>query len=312
MKYKNWSKSKKIVIAILLVPGILIAANALNILFSGLIILTDQAQYSSYGSNLGQINYDKVISSAKKTGYTVEEPEFLPIGVHPPSNIADLDERLGKDYRFLSTAFFYRENVYFLASEDDFSEDSTPITFFIEKSPYTGAPIKLEDLPPDEWIVEKFKLMFGLTEPESRNYLTQLKDSIRKNHETHGSIIIKKVQNLQAVYSNLNASSTSSNFTSSGSEGVTETFYNKDKKMGTLEFLVPNVRIIFQDKEHEYGIRIDSSGGVALWIILGVREEIPEEEYRRIFKKMFANIGLQPEKVDEFEFNYVPSKLNGN
>ncbi len=36
-------------------------------------------------------------------------------------------------------------------------------------------------------------------------------------------------------------------------------------------------------------------------------QEIPKEEYRIIFKEMFVNLGLPPEKVDEFEFNYVPS-----
>ena len=265
---------------------------------------SDQAAYSSHGSNLGQIDYDKVISNAKKTGYTVAEDNFGDMRVHP-SNIVDLDERLGKDYRFIWTNFFYRENVYFSAET---SEDSTGISFYNEKSPYTGAPLKLEDLPPDEWIVEKFRLVFGLTEPESRNYLTQLKDSISKNQQMFGSIIIKKTYNLQTVYSNLNASSTSSNFTSpSVGSWVTETFYNQNKKIGTLEFEVPNARIIFQNGGHEYTITIDSSGGVSLGIMLGVREEIPEEEYRFIFKEMFANIGLQPEKVDEFEFNYEPS-----
>ena len=42
-------------------------------------------------------------------------------------------------------------------------------------------------------------------------------------------------------------------------------------------------------------------------IKLNAREKIPEEEYRRIFKDMFVNLGLPAEKVDEFEFEYVPS-----
>ncbi len=40
-------------------------------------------------------------------------------------------------------------------------------------------------------------------------------------------------------------------------------------------------------------------------IKLSAREQIPEEEYRRIFKDMFVNLGLPVEKVDEFEFEYI-------
>ncbi len=40
---------------------------------------------------------------------------------------------------------------------------------------------------------------------------------------------------------------------------------------------------------------------------LGVGEKMPEEGHRSIFKEMFVNLGLPPEKVDKFEFNYVPS-----
>jgi hypothetical protein len=80
-----------------------------------------------------------------------------------------------------------------------------------------------------------------------------------------------------------------------------------DKKIGTLDLSIPNVRIIFQDKEREYTIKIDRLGGVAPEIKLAAREEIPKEEYRSIFREMFVNLGLPPDKVDEFEFNYVPS-----
>ena len=42
-------------------------------------------------------------------------------------------------------------------------------------------------------------------------------------------------------------------------------------------------------------------------IKLSPNEKIPEEEYRGIFKEMFVNLGLPPEKVDEFKFEYNPS-----
>ena len=227
------------------------------------------------------------------------------IGVHP-SNTKELDERFGEDYRFLSVTYYYRENVYFSTWH---SESGTDISFYNEDRPDTLAPFKPEDLPPDEWIVEKFSLMFGITEQESRDYLTQLKDSIGNSPETSGQISIRKGLEIATVYSKLKDTSTNSNVSPTSGEGwIKETFYSQDKKIGVLDFLIPNTRVILQDNGHEYIIRIDRLGGVHMEIKLGAREEIPEEECHRIFKDMFVNLGLQAEKVDEFEFEfeYIP------
>jgi ABC-type siderophore export system fused ATPase/permease subunit len=69
---------------------------------------------------------------------------------------------------------------------------------------------------------------------------------------------------------------------------------------------VSNVKIIFPDKEREYIIDINRLGDVCPRIELSAGQEIPEEEYRGIFNKMFVNLGLPPEKVDEFKFNDNP------
>ena len=272
-----------------------------------ILISADQAGYFTQGSNLGEIDYDRIISNAIKAGYEVDGPYYgntkQKIGVHP-SNIKELDERFGEDYIFLSVGYFYREKVYFSAYDSD---GGTAISFSYEERPDILAQFKTEDLPPDEWIIEKFRLMFDSTELESREYLMQLKDSIRNSQETSGTITIKKALNIPALYSNLKATSTSLNVSiTSGEGGFIETFYSMDKKIGTLYLSVPNVRIIFQDRGREYTIKIDRLGGIAPEIKLAAREEIPKEEYRSILKEMFVNLGLPPEKVDEFEFNYVP------
>jgi hypothetical protein len=125
-----------------------------------------------------------------------------------------------------------------------------------------------------------------------------------------GYFYSEKVQeiNIAAVYSNLKGTSTNSSISPTTGEGsFVETFYSEDKKIGFLEFLVPNVRIIFQDKGHEYTITIDRLGGVRPGIKLSAGEKIPEEEYRGIFKQMFVKLGLPPEKVNEFKFEYNPT-----
>ncbi|MCL7414072.1 MAG: hypothetical protein M8353_10750 [ANME-2 cluster archaeon] len=295
---------KKTAITIILAGSILAVVYASIAL---ILISSDQARYYTQGSNLGEIAYDRIISNANLAGYEVNGPYYgntkEKIGMHP-SNIRELDQRFGEDYRFLSVVYFYSNKVYFSTWHN---EDGTDITFFNQDRPDSFAPFRPEDLPPDEWIVEKFRLMFVITEQESRDYLTQLKDSITNNPETSLKIGIRKDINIAAVYSKLNESSTSSNVSSTIGEGwIKETFYLGNKKIGTIDYIVPNVRIIHQDKGHEYMIKIDRLGGVSPEIKLSTGEEIPKEEYRRIFKEMFVNIGLPPEKVDDFEFNYVP------
>ncbi len=304
-KNKNISILKKAAITITIAAVLLIAFYAL---FAFVLVSSDQASYFTQGSNLGKINYDEVIANAQKAGYKVDGPYFVnvkqEIGVHP-QGLKELDDRFGGDYRLISAGYFYSEKVHLVA---EYKEGATDIFFFNEDRSYK--PFKPEDLPPDEWIVEKFRLMFGINDQESRNYLIQLKDSIIKDQEYSGmiSISIKKEINIAAVYSDLKRTTSNSSISlTTGEGGFQETFYNGDKKIGVLNLLVPNVRIIFQDRGHEYTIKIDRLGGVVPEIKLSPNEKIPEEEYRGIFKQMFVSIGLPPEKVDEFKFEYNPS-----
>lgn len=58
--------------------------------------------------------------------------------------------------------------------------------------------------------------------------------------------------------------------------------------------------------EHTYTIKLDRLGGVSLTIELPPQEEIPEDEYRRVFREMFSDISLSPEVIDEVTFEYTP------
>lgn len=207
--------------------------------------------------------------------------------------------------RFISAGYFFSEKIHLLAQQN---EGATDIVFFNDDRSYE--PFNAEYLPPDEWIFEKFRLMFGINDQESRNYLTKLKDSIIKGQEYPGmiSISIKKEINIAAVYSDLiRTTSNSSLSLTTGEGGFQETFFNGDKKIGFLNLLVPNTRIILKDRGHEYTIKIDRLRGVVPEIKLSPNEKIPEEEYRGIFKEMFVNLGLPPEKMDEFKFEYDPT-----
>lgn len=326
----NKSKSiKKVVVGIVLITGLIAVPYAL---FALTLMSSDHAYYSVSGKNLGEIDYEDVIFDAKKAGYTVDGSYYVNLkadhGLHP-QNIKELDERFGDDYRIEWVYFYYTEDSGFEATLPTKHDGETKIHFFnesIHTSPLTNttlipvepgeipiepgeeveAKFKLTNLPSDEWVIEKFKLMFGFDEQKARHYLTQLKDSINRDQEPE--ILIKEAPDLLAVYNNFKEISSNSTFSLPVGEGsCKETFYKGDEKIGTIPYTVPNVRITHRDKGHEYTIKIDRLGGVNLRIKLDVRDKIPEEEYRSVFKDMFVDIGLPPERVDEFEFKYRPS-----
>ncbi|KAF5424482.1 MAG: hypothetical protein C5S44_01515 [Candidatus Methanocomedens sp.] len=301
-KYKNWSNIKKAVLTIILVAGLA----AVYASFGLFLMPSGQAEYSTSGSNLGEIDYDKIISNAKNAGYVVHVNTKNTIGMHP-QNIKELDERLGDDYRIVLVNFYLTEDTGFDATLPKKPDDETKIRFFnISESRYDRgflAPFELKHLPSDEWIIERFKLMFGLDEQKAQHYLAQLKDSINRDQEPE--ILIKETPDLLAVYNYFKETSSNSTLSLTlGAGTCKETFYKGNETIGTIPYTIPNARITLQDNGHEYSINIDRLGGVAPYIILSDKEQkIPEEEYRRIFKDMFTDLGLPAEKVDEFEFS---------
>jgi hypothetical protein len=303
-KYKNWSNIKKAVLTIILAAGLLTAVYASIGLF---LMPSGQAEYSTSGSNLGEIDYDKIISNAKKSGYIVHVNTKNTIGMHP-QNIKELDERLGDDYRIYLVNFYFTEDSGFDATLPKKQGVETKIRFFnISESRYDRgflAPFELKDLPSDEWIIERFKLMFGFDDQKAQHYLAQLKDSINRDQEPE--ILIKETPDLLAVYNNFKETSSNSTLSLTlGAGTCKETFYNGNETIGNIPYTIPNTRITLQDNGHDYSIKIDRLGGVAPEIILSDKEQkIPEEEYRRIFKDMFTDLGLPAEKVDEFEFSF--------
>jgi len=100
-KNKNWSNIKRGALTIILTAGLLAAVYAS---FGLILIFSDQSGDFTTHSNLGEIDYDEIISNAKKAGYEVDGPYYFDtkdtIEVHP-SNIKELDERIGEDYRYL-------------------------------------------------------------------------------------------------------------------------------------------------------------------------------------------------------------------
>ena len=53
-----------------------------------------------------------------------------------------------------------------------------------------------------------------------------------------------------------------------------------------------------------YIVKVDRLGGMHLEVRLPAGEELAEDEYRSAFREMFDDIGVPPERVADFEFDY--------
>ena len=256
-------RMKKIV-SLMLFAGLIAVAYAL---FAAILTSSDHAYYITDGKNLDQIDYDKVISNAKKA-YVVDGPYYVntkqKLGLHL-SGIRELDERLGDDYRILWIRFYYEDSGIEISFPEGGSE--TKIRFFNTDK----ISVELKDLPPDEWIIDKFKL-FGFSEQKARDSLSQLKDAITGYHEP--KILIKEVPDFQAIYIYFKETGSNSTFSLPAGEGsCKETFYRGDEKIGEINYVVQNTRITYHDGNREYTVKIDRLGGVMLNVKLPAGED---------------------------------------
>lgn len=285
-----------ILISVVLVPLVLFCG------FIYMLTYYDHAFYYSNGVNLGSPEYyTHAVSSAKGAGYAYTFNDG-PGGVRP-GIIEGLDPRLGSDYRVNSMALYYSNSSWFSVSFSD-NGDST-FSFWSEDS---LAKYRPEDLPRREWVVKKFKIMFGMDDTEIEAYLPT--EDWEVNDIFFEQVTVARYPDIAAIRRHLLEESTSSTFdaeNSAGEGGSTETFYNGSKKVGSISYFVPAAEISFREGSNTYTVHIDRLGGVRLYISFRSNSSgkiIPEDEYRAVFKKMFADLGLPPEKVNEIEFEY--------
>ncbi|WP_048170233.1 hypothetical protein [Methanosarcina siciliae] len=275
------------------------------VLFGGFIFMLtcyDPAFYHSNGVNLGSPEYyTHAISSAKEAGYDYSINDG-PGGVQP-GLIEGLDPRLGSDFRVNSMDLYYSNSSWFSVS---FSNNGNSTFSFWDEDPL--AQYRPEDLPEREWVVNKFKIMYDMNEKEIEAYLPA--ENWEVNDIFFEQVTITRPPNIAAIRRHLLEESTSSTFdaeNSAGKGGSTETFYNGSEKIGSIRYFVPAAEISFKEGSSTYTVYIDRLGGVSLYISLrsiSSQKTIPEKEYRAVFKRIFTDLGLPPEKVDEFEFEY--------
>lgn len=146
-----------------------------------------------------------------------------------------------------------------------------------------------------------------MEEAGARSYVEAFKDTISEG-TANPSVEIEESPAFPRTYESLTDDATSTTASDTYGDGWYElTLFRGEERISAIDFVVQSTKVILHRGEHEYTIKIDRLGGFNLTIELPPQEEIPEEEYRLVFREMFANIGLPPDVVDELTFEYTPT-----
>lgn len=306
-KHEGEVMNKYFKILLILLLAVLVPIALFYGSFMFVLIYSDQAHYCSEGTNLGSPEYyDKVVSNAGEVGYKTEihygnakEKEIL--GLRPGA-IEGPDSRLGSDYLVNSLAIYYSNSS--CISISFLNDQESSVSFYSDDS---LAKFRPEELPEREWMVQIFKIIFGMSEEEVGAYLPA--EDWEVNDVFFDQVIVTETPDFAAIHKYLVEEATDSTFDAQTSGGgwCTETFYNESQKTGSIHYIVPNTEISHREGWSIYTVKIDRLGGLYLKVSLGPASSgktIPEDEYRAVFKRMFTDLGLPPEKVDEFEFEY--------
>jgi hypothetical protein len=295
-------------ITLLLLAGL---AGVIYTSFAFALISPANTVYSSEGRNLEDIDYAQVLSDARQAGYIVEGPNYTNSDMNEASSlwspgISQVRAYLGDNFWVTSVSYYFSEEVFM---EARFENRSTVISFFngTRQDPLS-APFVTEHLPDDEMVIRDFRAIFGISEIAARTYLDQLKESIEKEDNTAATIIIARLPDFHSIYKDMKSRSATFSFTETDGTGSTrQMFYENESVIGSISYVVQNSKIIHRENGNSYIMQVDPRGGINLQVRLAVGTEMPEEDYRNIFMKMFSDIGIDPGEVENFEFEHVPS-----
>ncbi len=301
------SKSLKILTYLLLaIAGLAVLLYVGFFGFLTLMTINDQASYYGDTIDVGPIDYNSVVTKAEKAGYDLSGPytRLDKANLIEPGNVESLEERFKTDYRVSRVALYYNLNTYLEFKKDENNQTLVTLYNYSHHNDAGDITSQMPSMfPEDSWMLKMLGMSLGLNETDSGEFLEKLKNEA-SNKKGIVSLTTKESVDFPAVYTYLNQSKTA---TFIGSE---DKFYRNDTKLGCIRFVIPETTITRKHHFNKYNIYVSSSGFIRADIGMptgSAGKEIPEEEYRTVFREMFENLGLPVEKLDEIELNYSPS-----
>lgn len=291
---------------------LLISASLVVLFYAGffgffiLMSYNDEASYYGDTIDVGPIDYNSIVIKAEKAGYDLSGPytSLDNANLIEPGNVESLEKRFKTDYRVSRVALYYNLNTYLEFKKDENNQTLVTLYNYSHHDDAGDITSQMSSMfPEDSWMLKMLAMSLELNETESVEFLKQLKKE-SKNQKGIVSLSTRESMDFPAVYDYLNQNKTT---TFIGSE---DKFYRNDQKLGCVGFVIPETTITRKHNSNKYNIHVSSSGFINIDIDMprgSVGEEIPEKEYRAVFREMFENLGIPAEKFDEIKLNYSPS-----
>lgn len=265
------------------------------------------ADHATYWSESRQltVDYDAVMTAARESGYTVDAPYYVGTrdarGIHP-TGLPALDQQLGPAYRVFGVTFFHTEHVFL---ECWLAGDVPTVSLFDDRDVVDVFPV--ESLPPEPWLVDRLSLAFDVAESTAGEYAEDIRQQVADGTDTPRVEVDAPVE-FGTLYETIATERTAVVGSETGGDGwYEETSVRDDQRVATVTFVVQSMEVRHRADERTYTLKLDRLGGFYLQILLPVGEEIPEDEYRGVFRRLFEDLGLPPAVVDDLQFEYAPS-----
>ncbi|WP_418285012.1 hypothetical protein [Halorubrum sp. DTA46] len=283
--------------------GVVIVGVAAYAVFAGVLIGSDVASYSSDGVTVSDLEYEDTLDRAAAAGYAVERVGSS--GFHP-EGIDELDAELGPEYEAFRVVFDHSETKRLWATFYA-AEGVTVVTFFADDN---RGEFTVDDLPPDEWIVDRLTLLFEMDEATAESYVEEVKEDVRTGDPSEPgastpSIRVEEPVDFRSVYDELPTRATTVNESSSpGSGWHVREYYAADEKLGSIEFVLSRATVTHEADGYTYRVHLDYHGGVEVDAQTRAYRSFEEEDVRAVFRQMFEEMGIPPETVDHLQLEY--------
>lgn len=266
---------------------------------------TNFASYSTVGDSVDGLDYAAVLDRARSAGYGVEAPFYVNarrrIGL--PLEVPVLVDRFGEDARVLHVRFSYSETK---SLEARFTGAEAPQLTVVDDELGFEQPFRPVNLPPDDWLRERIALLFPDADADA--LIDDTKTAASRTDESLVTVAVDADPDFAGTHAAFAERATETTVPATQGDGwINLGFSEGDTEFGSFAIVVPSAEITTRDSGNRYEIKLDSAGGFRLQVRLSAGEELPESEYRGVFREMFETVGLPAERVDDYEFEYSPS-----
>ncbi|OYR38985.1 hypothetical protein DJ82_11145 [Halorubrum sp. Ib24] len=283
--------------------GVVVVGVAAYAVFAGVLIGSDVASYSSDGVTVSGVAYEDALARAGAAGYAVERVESS--GFHP-EGIDELDAELGPEYEAFRVTFDHSETKRLWATFYA-DEGTTVVTLFADDA---RGGFTVDDLPPDEWLVDRLTLLFEMDEPTAEAYVEEIKTEIRTTDPAEPgagtpSVEVGEPVAFEATYDALTASAATVNATSSPGDGWHEReYYAGDGRLGSVDFVLSRATVTHEADGYTYRVHLDYHGGVEVDAQTRASRSFEEAAVRAVFRTMFEEMGIPPDTIDHMSLEY--------